>query len=169
MCDFCSSHYRSETKHAITACPIWNAAFCSVCQVRGHFTMKCPDRDSWRTRSPEFLEQLIPWSQREYHQIKSQTPIINPNETVPDIKDDPRYSSVMEVPIDTTGAFIRATLASYNLPIRGIKENKLLLEMYGAHIGKKVVYIQNKNDVVEKTVKARKIINTKKAKDKEDS
>jgi len=70
----------------------------------------------------------------------------------------------MEIPIDTTGAFIRATLASHNLPISGIKENKRVLEAFGAHSGKKVVYIQNKNhDVVEKTVKARKVIKTKKA------
>ena len=71
----------------------------------------------------------------------------------------------MEVPIDTTGAFIRATLASHTLPIAGIKENKRLLEAFGAHSGKKVVYIQNKNhDVMEKTVKARKVYKTKKSK-----
>ena len=122
--------------------------------------MKCPDRDAWRTRSPEFLEQLISPSVRQHHQIKSQTPIINPNLSVLECN----HTSVMEVPIDTTGAFIRATLASHNLPISGIKENKRVLEAFGAHSGKKVVYIQNKNDVLEKTVKSRKVIKTKKSK-----
>jgi len=160
MCDFCSPLYHSDTKHSFTLCPIWNAAFCSVCQVRGHFTMKCPDRDAWVRRSPEFLEQLIPHSMRHHHKIISQTPIINPNDSVIECS----HTSVMEIPIDTTGAFIRATLASHNLPISGIKENKRVLEAFGAYSGKKVVYIQNKNhDVVEKTVKARKVIKTKKA------
>ena len=160
MCDFCSPLYHCDTKHSFTVCPIWNAAFCSVCQVRGHFTMKCPDKDAWRTRSPEYLEQLISSSVRQYHQIKTQTPIVNPNTNVPQCS----HTSVMEIPIDTTGAFIRATLASHNLPISGIKENKRVLEAFGAYCGNKVVYIQNKNDVLEKTVKARKVIKTKKAK-----
>jgi hypothetical protein len=122
--------------------------------------MKCPDRDAWVRRSPEFLEQLIPHSMRHHHKIISQTPIINPNDSVIECS----HTSVMEIPIDTTGAFIRATLASHNLPISGIKENKRVLEAFGAYSGKKVVYIQNKNhDVVEKTVKARKVIKTKKA------
>ena len=165
MCDFCSSVYHSDTKHEFSVCPIWNAAFCSVCQVRGHFTMKCPDRGAWKTRSPEYLEQLIPPSVRELHQIRSRTPM-NPNSMEIELNDSiPEYGheSVMEVPIDTTGAFIRATLASHNLPISGIKKNKAVLEAFGAHIGKKVVYIQNKNDVLEKTVtKARKAIRLKK-------
>ena len=161
MCDFCSPLYHSDTKHSFTVCPIWNAAFCSVCQIRGHFTMKCPDRNAWITRSPEFLEQLITPSARQHHNIKTQTPIINANSEIPVCS----HTSVMEVPIDTTGAFIRATLASHNLPISGIKENKRVLEAFCAHSGKKVVFIQNKNhDVVEKTVKARKVIKTKKPK-----
>lgn len=122
--------------------------------------MKCPDRGAWVRRAPEFLEQLISPSMRQHHKITTQTPIVNPNEAVAESS----HVSVMEVPIDTTGAFIRATLASHNLPISGIKENKRVLEAFGAHSGKKVVYIQNKNDVVEKTVKARKVFKTKKPK-----
>ena len=63
------------------------------------------------------------------------------------------HTPVLEVPIDTTGQFIRATLASYNLPSSSIKENKRVLEAFGALIGKKVVYLQGKNDVLEKKIK----------------
>jgi hypothetical protein len=80
------------------------------------------------------------------------------------------HTPVLEVPIDTTGQFIRATLASYNLPSSSIKENKRVLEAFGALIGKKVVYLQGKNDVVEKKIKTStkvqakvpKVIKTKK-------
>ena len=71
--------------------------------------------------------------------------------------------SVLEVPVDTTGQYIRATLVSHNLPSSSIKENKKALEAYGALIGKKVVYVQSKNDVVEKAdKKVQRVIKTKK-------
>jgi len=112
--------------------------------------MKCPDKAAWKTRVPEYLEQLISPTLLRHHQIKTQTSILNINSAP---LESP-YTPVLEVPVDTNGQFIRATLASYNLPSSSIKENKRVLEAFGALIGKKVVYLQGKNDVVEKKVKA---------------
>lgn len=180
MCDICSVIYHSDTKHDISVCPVRAALFCSVCQTRGHSTMKCPDKATWAMRVPEFIEQLISPALLRHHRITSQTPILSPNSAPLDCSyisvngydKHPimkvTYTPVLEVPIDTTGQFIRATLASYNLPSSSIKENKRVLEAFGALIGKKVVYLQGKNDVVEKKIKAikvqkvRKVIKTKK-------
>ena len=155
MCDICSVIYHSDTKHDITVCPVRSALFCSVCQTQGHSTMKCPDKVVWQTRVPEYIEQLIPLNLRNHHNIKSQTPIQLPNMSPL----ESRYIPVIEVPVDTNGTHIRATLASYNLPSSSIKENKRVLEAFGSLIGKKVVYLQSKYVPPEKP---KKVIKTKK-------
>jgi hypothetical protein len=66
------------------------------------------------------------------------------------------YTPVLEVPDDKDGKFVRATLASYNLPSSSIKENRRVLESFGSLIGKKVVYIQNEKDIAEKQAKQAK-------------
>jgi hypothetical protein len=66
------------------------------------------------------------------------------------------YTPVLEVPDDKDGKFVRATLASYNLPSSSIKENRRVLEAFGSLIGKKVVYIQNEKDIAEKQAKQAK-------------
>ena len=122
--------------------------------------MRCPDRASWETRVPEFIEQLIPSNVRAHHNITSTTPLNNPN-TSPYACE---YSPVLEVPEDKDGKFIRATLSSHNIPVSGIKENKRVLEAFGALIGKKVVYIQNEVSVAEKQAKKdKKVFKVKKA------
>ena len=173
MCDICSVIYHSDTKHDISVCPVRAALFCSVCQTRGHSTMKCPDKETWSMRVPEYIEQLISPALLRHHQVTSQTPIVNPNlaplecsymNMNSDEKRQPvkiTHTPVLEVPIDTTGQFIRATLASYNLPSSSIKENKRVLEAFGALIGKKVVYLQGKNDVVEKKIKTSTKVQTR--------
>ena len=173
MCDICSVIYHSDTKHDISVCPVRAALFCSVCQTRGHSTMKCPDKETWSMRVPEYIEQLISPALLRHHQITSQTPIVNPNSAPLECSymnmnsDEKRqpvkiiHTPVLEVPIDTTGQFIRATLASYNLPSSSIKENKRVLEAFGALIGKKVVYLQGKNDVVEKKIKTSTKVQTR--------
>lgn len=164
MCDCCSTIYRSDTKHDISVCPVRAALFCSVCQVYGHSTFKCPDKATWQMRTPEYIEQLIPATLLRHHGITSCTRIQSANSAPIPCS----YAPVLEVPIDSTGQYIRATLACHNLPSSSIKENKRVLEAYGALIGKKVVYVQNKNDVVEKAdkksqkVAERKVIKTKK-------
>ena len=150
MCDICRDIYRSDTKHGIAACPLRSALFCNVCQTYGHSTFKCPDKATWRVRTPEYIEQLIPPTLLRHHNITSLTPMphVNP------LPMECQYTPVLEVPIDKTGQYIRATLACHNLPCSSIKENKTVLEAYGALIGKKVVYVQNSaNDVMEKADK----------------
>jgi len=89
---------------------------------------------------------------------------MTPIHTVNPLPLDCSYTPVLEVPVDTTGQYIRATLACHNLPSSSIKKNKQVLEAYAATIGKKVVYVQKKNDVVEKTdKKVQRVIKTKKA------
>jgi len=114
--------------------------------------MRCPDKAAWQTRVPEFIEQLIPPSVRTHHQITSMTPLKG-NPLIPACP----YPPVLEVPEDKDGKFIRATLASHNLPSGGVKENKRVLEAFAAHIGKKVVYLQNEASVAEKQAKKDKI------------
>ena len=111
-------------------------------------------------RTPEYIEQLVSPMLLRHHNITSMTPI----HTVNPLPLDCSYTPVLEVPVDTTGQYIRATLACHNLPSSSIKENKRVLEAYAATIGKKVVYVQKKNDVVEKTdKKVQRVIKTKKA------
>lgn len=163
MCDICSKIYRSDTKHDIAVCPVRAALFCSVCQTHGHSTLKCPDKATWKMRTPEYIEQLIPPSLLRHHRITSMTPIHEPNQSPMPMPLDKKYDPVLEVPVDTTGQYIRATLACHNLPSSSIKENKRVLEAYSALIGKKVVYVQSKNDVVEKAdKKVQRVIKTKK-------
>lgn len=122
--------------------------------------MRCPDRASWETRTPEFLEQLIPPNIRAHHNITSTTPLNNANTSPYSCQ----YTPVLEVPEDKDGKFIRATLASHNIPVSGIKENKRVLEAFSALIGKKVVYIQNEVSVAEKQAKKdKKVFKVKKA------
>ena len=161
MCDVCSSLYHSDSKHDISACPVRAALYCSCCQVYGHSTFKCPDKATWQTRKPEYIEQLISPMLRAHHKITTQTPIQDPNGAPMSCP----YVPVLEIPEDKDGKFIRATLASYNLPSSGIKENRRVIEAYCANVlGKKVVYIQNGKDLAEKQAKSDKKKNTIKIK-----
>jgi hypothetical protein len=162
MCDICSGIYHSDIKHNVSACPVRASMYCSCCQIYGHSTLRCPDKSAWQTRVPEFIEQLIPPAVRAHHKITSQTPFNNPS-TSPYITLHP---PVLEVPEDKDGKFIRATLASHNLPSSGVKENKRVLEAFAANVlGKKVVYLQNEIDVAEKQAKkdAKKTLKIRKA------
>ena len=160
MCDICNPIYHSDTRHDISVCPVRSALYCNVCQIYGHSTIRCPNRTAWQVRKPEYLEQLISPSLLLHHNITTQTPIQKPNSLpLPSI-----YTPVLEVPEDKDGKYIRATLASHNLPSSGLKENKRVLEAFGALIGKKVVYIQNEANLTEKQTKknAKKVIKIKK-------
>jgi hypothetical protein len=112
--------------------------FCSICQDYGHPTLKCPERDTWHFRKPEFIEQLIPSTILCHYKISSLTPLYS------DVKKHPPYihgDPVIDIPYDDDGKNVRATLASYNLPCSSVKENKRVLEAYGELIGQKVEYI----------------------------
>lgn len=159
MCDICSVIGLHEMKHDISVCPVRSALHCSVCQTYGHSTMKCPDKSSWVTKKPEYIEQLVSLNLLRHHNIETQTKIQNASS----IPLPCPYTAVMEIPEDKDGKFIRATLASYNLPSSGVKENKRVLEAFFALIGKKVVYIQNEKEILEKKAKkdAKKTIKIK--------
>ena len=138
MCSTCSTVLNIE-QHDPLECPIRHALFCSICQDYGHATLKCPERDTWHYRKPEFIEQLIPSSVLSHYKITTLTPITSGVKTHPPyIHGDP----VIEVPHDDDGKNIRATLSSYNLPCSSVKENKRMLEAFGELIGKKVEYSQ---------------------------
>lgn len=136
MCD-CSLLNIKECGGANT-CPVRSALHCSICQVYGHATMKCPHRKMWNYRKPGYIEQLIPVSILNHYNIKSLTPIHGTHEHIPYIHGEP----VITIPYDEDGKNIRATLASYNLPCSSVKENKKIMEAYGDLIGKKVVYTE---------------------------
>ena len=156
MCDTCRVIYHIDTKHDASVCPIRSALRCSVCEVYGHSTMRCPDKATWQTRVPEYVEQLVPPSLLRHHNIKTATPILmcnlNPVEC--------SYPPVLEVLEDKTGTVIRSTLSSFNLPSSSVKENKRVLIDFGKLIGKNVTFLQNTNVVKEKP--AKKVIKTKK-------
>lgn len=80
MCDQCK-FYKSEKKHDPSVCPIALALTCSSCKVSGHSTLKCPNPRAWKSRVPEYIEQLIPYSLRVHHNIPfdQKTPIDNAN------------------------------------------------------------------------------------------
>jgi hypothetical protein len=135
MCD--CSKLKLVSDHDPQACPVTAALFCSICQIYGHPTMKCPDLDTWHYRKPEFVEQLIPSSLLDHYKIKSLTPMN------PEVKTHPPYihgDPIIEIPNDSEGKNIRATLSSYNLPCASVKENKRVLEEFGNLIGKRILY-----------------------------
>lgn len=140
MCDYCASLVGSKSEqHDPSLCPVRAALFCSICQTYGHSTIKCPDRDTWHYRKPEFVEQLIPSSILDHYHISSLTKITSGvNEHIPYIHGDP----VIEIPNDEKGKNIRATLSSHNLPCSSKKEDKRILEEFGKMIGKPVEYIE---------------------------
>jgi len=136
MCDSCSILYKSE-QHDPSLCPVRAALFCSICQVNGHSTVKCPHRDTWHYRKPQFIEQLIPATVLNHYKIESLTRITSGiEEHIPYIHGDP----VINVPNDDKGKNIRATLSSYNLPCSSKKEDKRILEAFGTLIGKTIEY-----------------------------
>jgi len=148
MCD-CSRLALSQN-HGPNECPVTAYLFCSICQIQGHPTMKCPDRATWHYRKPEFVEQLIPLSILNHYNITTKTPINgDKHEHLPYIHGDP----VIEIHSDEDGKNVRATLATYNLPSSSVKENKRVLEAFGEVIGKKVVYV---NVPVKKIIKLKK-------------
>jgi len=154
MCDICSSIVRTDKKHDIACCPMRAALYCNVCQVYGHSLHKCPDKDAWRVRTPEFQEQLIPLRIRKQYNITTQTPL-DPM----DVEMTPYlYPPVIELPDDKDGKAVRAMLTSFQIPTGQVKENRRVLEAYGALIGKKVVYLQNEQVVKEKIkIKVKKV------------
>jgi hypothetical protein len=146
MCDFCSKLYKSE-QHEPALCPVRVALFCSICQIHGHSTIKCPDRNTWHYRKPEFVEQLIPTSILNHYKIDSLTRISSGvNEHIQYIHGDP----VITVPNDEKGKNIRATLASHNLPCSSKKEDKRILEEFGNIIGTKIEYSESSSKRIVK-------------------
>jgi len=93
---------------------------------------------------PEYIEQLIPYELRLHHGIPStkMTPIENPNLKPITCK----YKPTLEIPEDKDSvnhvANIRATLASNNLPVTSVKENRKLVETLAAITGKKLVLLK---------------------------
>jgi len=93
---------------------------------------------------PEYIEQLIPYDLRLHHGIPStkMTPIENPNTKPLACK----YKPTLEIPEDKDSvnhvANIRATLASNNLPVTSVKENRKLVETLAAITGKKLVLLK---------------------------
>ena len=122
------------------------ALYCNVCQVYGHSLHKCPDRDAWKVRVPEFQEQLIPLRIRTQYKIISQTRL---DSMEVDMTPYP-HPPVIELPDDKDGKAVRAMLTSLQIPTGQVKENRRVLEAYAALIGKKVVYLQNEQVVKEK-------------------
>lgn len=81
MCDQCSKIYKTDKKHDPSICPIALSLTCSCCKIKGHSTLKCPRLDLWKSRVPEYMEQLIPFSLRIHHKIPfdQKTPISSVN------------------------------------------------------------------------------------------
>jgi hypothetical protein len=138
MCEFCSKLYKAIEKHEPFECAVAAAMWCHTCKKYGHSTLKCPNPSP--TRSPQFMEQLLPHATRKHYNIPStqMTPLTTEYTPRP-----PLYEPVIEIPEDKDGNIytgnIRATLASYSLPSSSVKENKRLIEAFGTLIGKRVV------------------------------
>lgn len=165
MCEFCSNVYHSHEKHDAEVCPIAAALYCSICKIRGHCTLKCTNHTYWASRSPVYIEQLIPYELRAHHKIPldQMTPIREPNlQPLPC-----PHKAVLEIPEDKDSkgtiaytANIRATMASYNLPTSSVKENKKLIESFAVLTGKKVIFLKKDR------FKPKNIIEEKKENDK---
>ena len=162
MCDFCSKIYVSHEKHDADTCPIAAALYCNICKIRGHCTLKCTNQEYWASRTPNYIEQLIPFELRAHHKIPvdQMTPIREPNlQPLPC-----PYKAVLEIPEDkdTTvhTANIRATLASYNLPTSSVKENKKLIDSFAALTGKKIIFLKKdrfKNAIKEQAIPEKEV------------
>ena len=139
MCEYCAQLYSSGKAHNSSACPVKAAMYCNICQVNGHSTAKCPEKDTWHYRKPKYIEQLIPPSILSHYKIDSLTKIQS------DVKGHPTYihgDPVIEIPSDSDGKNIRAFLSSNNLPCSSVKENKRVLESFAKHVGTSVEYTE---------------------------
>jgi len=139
MCEYCLPLYSSAKAHNSSVCPVKAAMYCNICQVNGHSTAKCSEKDAWHYRKPRYIEQLIPPSILSHYKIDSLTKIQR------DVKEHPTYihgDPVIEIPSDSDGKNIRAFLSSNNLPCSSVKENKRTLESFAKHVGTSVEYTE---------------------------
>ena len=147
MCDFCSNLFKATEKHEPFECAVAAARWCHTCKQYGHSTLQCPCPSP--TRSPQYIEQLLPQSLKKIYNIPSSQMTLLRTEYTPQ---PPLYDPVIEIPEDKEGNIytgnIRATLASYSLPSSSVKENKRLIEAFGTLIGKRVVL--TKSDKMER-------------------
>ena len=139
MCEYCAQLYSSAKAHNSSACPVKAAMYCNICQVNGHSTAKCPEKDTWHYRKPKYIEQLIPPSILSHYKIDTLTKIQS------EVKEHPQYmpgDPVIDIPSDRDGQNIRAFLSSTNLPCSSVKENKRVLESFAKHVGPSIEYTE---------------------------
>jgi hypothetical protein len=137
--------------------------YCNVCQVYGHATNTCPDKSAWRTRVPEFVEQLIPAACREHYGIDTLTPLSSQNES-PRNSD---YTATFEI-VDRSAKSIRAALTSLGIQSTTEVENKRVLERLCLAQGKKLVYLQDEITKPQKQTGGKRRIALKKQTNQEE-
>jgi hypothetical protein len=118
--------------------------------MKGHSTMKCPEKVNWHYRKPKYVEHFIPTHILSHYQITSLTPLDK------EVVSHPPYihgEPVIEIPYDQDGKNVRATLATYNLPSSSVKENKRVIEEFGELIGKKVVMLDVQEPIKKSKVR----------------
>lgn len=165
MCDICCTIFSNAKQHDVAQCPLRESMYCNVCQVYGHATNVCPDKSAWRTRVPEFVEQLIPIACREHYGIETLTPLSSKCDS-PRISD---YTATFEI-VDRSAKSIRAALTSLGVQSTTEAENKRVLERLCLAQGKKLVYLQDEiANLPKQTNTKRKKITLKKSSEPEES
>lgn len=120
--------------HPVSACPLLQSSYCSLCCSYGHLTEECPDDPSLESRKITYIEQLIPWTLREQYNVTSQTPLGSVHE--------PKYKHKPVLEVEKTNKAIRQVLMNYSIQPSGkMKENKRLLKILSENLGRKLEYV----------------------------
>jgi len=109
--------------------PTLRAAFCSICSAYGHFVDECANYTAASNRTPQYVEQLIPYHLKKFYGINTKTPIELIKKT--------EYLQIIN-----TSAAVKSALEERGLPVLANNiENKKRLERWGIENGKMIMYM----------------------------
>ena len=132
MCSICKDTLQDfSINHTEALCPLRNSRYCSYCAQYGHLTKSCPAKPKLMFREPNYLEQLIPYSDLKEYNISSKTPIrykeVEEPQQLLEIKDDDKV--------------IAAWLSARSIRVPKGHTKRHTLEEYAKLQNKRVVYI----------------------------
>jgi hypothetical protein len=131
-CNECKDCKECKRVHK-TECPVLRSAYCSICSTYGHFVDECTDYNAILTRSPQFIEQLLPYEVKHFYNIDTLTPIENTKIRTTD------YEIIQDTSLSVRNALKERGLEC----ITNNDENKRRLERWAIENGKKIQYKKN--------------------------
>jgi hypothetical protein len=136
MCDSCKKDYPGFLfAHAVQDCPFKRSLYCSSCACYGHSGDECPAKPADFYTKPCFIEQLIPLSVRQAHNITTRT-------LLPEVMPFASKEGILEIEDDI--GVIRAYLQARSLLKNRQTSNavlKDLLHEYAKQQNKRLMFV----------------------------